>query len=116
MSVRILGSVHTLAHFVRQHLPSLPAFRPTSVSIQGNDLMPVISATQALLTRLVSYIISALTLAKGLLFVIYAAADLCIVATATVIKNVVGARGSRFMNSVWSVICRLKGSISDVRS
>ena len=87
-----------------------------SVLIQESGLMPATYATQDLLTRLVSYFTSVLILAKGLLHVLYAAADLCIVATATVIKNVVGARGSRFMKNAWDVICRLKALISDVRS
>ena len=78
--------------------------------------MPVISAMQHFLSRLASYTTSVLILVKSLVSVIYAAVGLCMVATATVIKNVVGARGSRFMNSVWSVICRLKALISDVRS
>ena len=71
---------------------------------------------QDLLNVLISDTTSVLILAKNLLSVVYAAAGLCMVATATVIKNVVGARGSRFMKNAWDVICRLKALISDVRS
>ena len=116
MSGRILAKNRLHVVSAAQRLPSLATFRDMSVLIQENGLMPVISAMQDLLTRLVSYTISALTLAKSLLSVVYAAAVLCMVATATVIKNVVGARGSRFMKNAWDVICRLKGSIFDVRS
>ena len=99
MSVRILASVHTLAHFVRQHLPSLPASDNMSVSIQGNGPMPVIYAMQDFLNRLASYTTSVLTLAKSLLHVIYAAVALARVALATFIRHAVGARGSRFMRN-----------------
>ena len=116
MSVRILANVHTLAHFARQHLPGIPPFRDMSVLILEKDLILVIYAMRALLIRLVLYTTSVLILAKSLLSVLYAAAGLCMVATATVIKNVVGARGSRFMKNAWDVICRLKALILDARS
>ena len=116
MNGRILGSVRTFAVCATQHLPRLPTFRSMSVSIQGNDLTPVISAMRDLLSRIASYTTSVLTLAKGLLSVVYAAADLARLALATVIKNVVGARGSRFMKNAWDVICRLKALNFDARS
>ena len=81
-----------------------------------NDLMHVIYAAQHLLSKLASYTISVLTLVKNLLYVLTAAAVLCTAATATGIRSVVGARGSRSMKSVWSVIYRLKALILDVRS
>ena len=87
-----------------------------SVLIPENGLMPVIYAMHGLLNKVASYIISVLTLAKNLLYVLTATAVLCTVALATVIRSVVGARGSRSMKSVWSVICRLKVLISNVRS
>ena len=94
MSGRILASVHTLAHFVRQHLHSLPASDNMSVSIQGNGPMPVIYAMQDLLFRLISVTTSVLILVKGLLSVIYAAVALARVALATIIRSAVGVRGS----------------------
>ena len=81
-------------------MPSVPASDIMSVSIRGSDLMPVISATYDLLNKLISYTTSVVTLAKGLVSVIYAAVDFCMVATATNIKSDVGARGSRFMKNV----------------
>ena len=84
--------------------------------ILEKDLILVIYAVQRLLNKLVSYTTSVLIMVKGLLYAVYAAVDLCMVALAIIIRSVVGARGSRFMKSVWDVICRLKGSIFDVRS
>ena len=97
-------------------MPSLSPFRTMSVSTRERSRTSASYAMQDLLNVLISDTTSVLILVKNLLHVLYAAAGLCTVATATVIKNVVGARGSRFMKSVWDVICRLKGSIFDVRS
>ena len=94
MSVRILASVHTLAHYVRQHLPSLPASDNMSVSIQGNGPMPVIYAMQDFLNRLASNTTSVLITPKNLPYVVYAAVGLPIMAIATVIKNAVAVLGS----------------------
>ena len=116
MSERILAKNRLHVVSAAQRLPCLPASDNMSVSIQGNGPMPVIYATQDLLTRLLSYTTSVLIMVKGLLYAVYAAVDLCTVALAIIIKNVVGARGSRFMKSVWSATCRLKALIFDVRS
>ena len=116
MSAVTRENVRTLAMSVVQRLPNLLPFKLMNEFTVGSDLTRVIYAMQGLLIYLVSYTTSVLILAKSLLSVVYAAAGLCMVATATVIKNVVGARGSRFMKNAWDVICRLKGSIFDVRS
>ena len=99
MSVRILASVRSAVVSAVQRLPSVPASDIMSVSIRGSDLMPVISATYDLLNKLISYTTSVLTLAKGLLSVLYAAADLARVALATFIRHAVGARGSGSMRN-----------------
>ena len=87
-----------------------------SVLIPENGLMPAIYATQDFLNKAASYTTSALILVKSLLYVLYAAVDLCMVALATSIRNVVDVLGSRSMKSVWSVFYRLKALILDVRS
>ena len=116
MNAVTVESVRTLARFARQRLPPLPTFRSMSAVTLENGPMPVIYAMHGLLNTLASYATSVLILAKDLLYVLYAAVDLCMVALATSIRNIVDVLGSRSMKSVWSVICRLKVLISNVRS
>ena len=96
MNVVTRGNVRSVVGFVAQHLPGVVPFRPMSVPIQGNGLMRVIYAVKRLLNKLVSYTTSVLILAKNLLSAVYVAVGLCIMATVTSIRSVVGARGSRF--------------------
>ena len=116
MSARILENVHTYALHVVQHFRSHHLFKNMSVLTLENGLTSAICATHGLLLRVLSYTIFGFILEKNHISVLYAGAGLVRAAIATFIRHTVGARGSRFMNSVWSVICRLKGSISDVRS
>ena len=95
MSGRTLAKNRLHVVSAAQRLPSLATSEIMSVSIQGNGPMPATYATQGLLNKLASSTTSVLTLAKGLLHVIYAAVALARVATATIIRSAVGVRGSR---------------------
>ena len=67
--------------------------------IPEKDLTRVIYATQDFLNKAASYTTSALILVKSLLYVLYAAVDLCMVALATSIRNVVAVLESRSMRN-----------------
>ena len=82
----------------------------------GNVRSNVIYAAQRFLTHLFYTTIKCLMLALEASYVVFAVLASCVVALATIIRSAVGVRGSKFMNSVWSVICRLKALNFDVRS
>ena len=78
--------------------------------------MHVMYVVLHLTTQLLCVTINWLKLAIDASYVMFAVLVSCAVALATIIRSVAGARGSRSMKSVWSVIYRLKALILDVRS
>ena len=97
-------------------MPNSPTSKPMNARILENVRTPALCATRRLSNLAISKPMGVLTLAKGLLHVLYAAVGLPIIAIATVIKNAVAVLGSRFMKNAWDVICRLKALNFDARS